>query len=113
MQHLSSMERGESDARTDLYGFGATLYYCVTGKDPSDNPFHFEPPSKINPKVQARLEKAILKCVQLNPAERFSSVDEMRLYLFGSDSRTADISPDLTGTLPKEKPVAAPKITLS
>ncbi|HEV7129050.1 MAG TPA: protein kinase [Ktedonobacterales bacterium] len=32
------MARGQTDARTDIYGMGATLYACLTGKDPPEAP---------------------------------------------------------------------------
>lgn len=92
--------QGQSDARSDIYGFGATLYFCVTGMDPSDNPFHFEKPSTINDKVYPRLENTILKAVQMAPDERFSSSLEIKKYLFSADARTSDFSPDAEGTGP-------------
>ncbi|MFP4496866.1 MAG: hypothetical protein ACLFQV_01545, partial [Vulcanimicrobiota bacterium] len=90
---------GQSDPCSDIYGLGSTLYFCLTGQDPADNPFHFENPSQLNPKVYKRLEKAILKCVQMDPARRFASVKELENYLFGAEARTENITTGLSGTL--------------
>ena len=32
------MAKGRTDGRTDLYGLGATMYACLTGKDPAEAP---------------------------------------------------------------------------
>ncbi len=92
---------GQSDPRSDLFGLGATLYFALTGVDPSDNPFHFSTLSKINPEVYPRLEKAVLKLVQMDPGDRFRNVDKLRDYLFGPSSLTGDISPSLEGATPE------------
>jgi len=95
--------RGQSSPQSDIYGFGATLYYCVTGKDPADNPFHFDLPSSINPKVPPQMDKAILRCVQMEAEKRFSSVAELREYLFGAPTTTTDISSLAIGTKSKRE----------
>ncbi|MCD4785999.1 MAG: serine/threonine protein kinase [Candidatus Eremiobacteraeota bacterium] len=88
----------QSDLRSDIYGLGATLYFAVTGQDPADDPFHFDSPSKFNSDITERLNNAILKCVQMDPEERFSNVREIREYLFNREAtRTADLKPDLEG----------------
>jgi serine/threonine protein kinase len=98
---------GQSDARSDIYGLGATIYYCITGVDPSDNPFHFEAPSRLNGKVFPRLERAVQKAVQLEASQRFASVAEMRDYLFGPGSSTSDISP-MPEAVPSTGPATRP-----
>lgn len=82
----------QSDVRSDIYGLGATLYFAMTGQDPADDPFHFDSPSKFNSDITERLNNAILKCVQMDPGERFSNVGEIREYLFNREAtRTADL----------------------
>ncbi len=89
----------QSDARSDIYGLGATLYYILTAQDPADNPFHFDNPTVHNPKIPPRLEKTILNCVQMNPDDRFSNMGELRKYLFDHQAmQTAQLAPDLAGT---------------
>lgn len=64
---------GQTDARTDIYCLGATLYHLVTGKSPSDPPYELVPIRQWNPALSGGLENIILKCTQPNPEDRYQS----------------------------------------
>jgi eukaryotic-like serine/threonine-protein kinase len=74
---------GEPDARSDIYALGAVAYYLLTGKPPfqGDNPVRIllahakqpvTPPSQLQPGIPRDLEAVVLKCLEKNPADRFS-----------------------------------------
>ncbi len=68
---------GQTDARTDIYCLGATMYHLVTGKNPSEPPYEILPIRTINPNLSTGLEKIINKCTQNNPADRYQSCAEL------------------------------------
>ena len=76
------------DQRTDVYSLGATLYDLLTGRPPFDGVssvdvlmkvLHEEPlaPSIKNKKPSDELETIILKCLEKDPARRYSSCREL------------------------------------
>ncbi len=68
---------GQTDARTDIYCLGATIYHLVTGMNPSEPPYEIRPITEIDPSLSTGLEKIILKCTQNNPADRYQSCAEL------------------------------------
>ncbi len=73
--------KGQSDARTDLYALGATLYQALTGQDPTSNPFQFPPFRDQRPEIPEALENLVLRCLQLKADDRFQTATEMRQAL--------------------------------
>ena len=67
----------KTDARTDIYNLGATLYHMVTGKNPQEPPYEMVPIREIDPMLSTGLESIILKCTKPNPNERYQSCSEL------------------------------------
>lgn len=73
--------QGQTDARTDIYCLGATLYHLITGMNPSEPPYEMKPIREINPSLSSGLEKIILKCTQRNPEDRYQNCAELSYAL--------------------------------
>jgi len=69
--------KGQTDARTDIYCLGVTLYHLVTGHSPCDPPYEIYPIRHWNPQLDPGLEAIIEKCTQLNPSDRYQSCAEL------------------------------------
>ncbi|MBQ7385254.1 MAG: serine/threonine protein kinase [Ruminococcus sp.] len=68
---------GQTDARTDIYCLGATMYHLVTGHNPSTPPYEMYPIRQWNPVLSSGLEEIIIKCTQRNPNDRYQSCAEL------------------------------------
>jgi eukaryotic-like serine/threonine-protein kinase len=82
--------KGQTDARTDVYCLGVTLYHLVTGQNPSEPPYELYPIRHWNPQLSGGLEKIIQKCTQLNPDDRYQSCAEL-LYALHHYEEVDDI----------------------
>ena len=101
--HYTSPEQargGYSDAKSDIYSIGITLFEMVTGRVPFDGEttvsiaikhIQEEMPSPRNyvPDLPISVEKIIMKCTQKNPDRRYYNVGELI-----KDLKRACVSPD-------------------
>lgn len=72
---------GQTDARTDIYCLGATMYHLLTGHNPSLPPYEMYPIRQWNPNLSVGLEYIIQKCTQANPLDRYQSCAELMYAL--------------------------------
>lgn len=86
-------QRGEdgigarADERSDLYAFGKTLYYMVTGAVPCDTPNTSFPASYYNPLLSEELEEIIERCTRKEPEARYQVAGEIMRDLCRRDGR--------------------------
>lgn len=79
---------------TDIYAFGIVIYEMVTGSRPFQGQTPFDvavrrlhetapSPRQLVPDLEPRWEKAILRCLNRRPEERFQNTSEVLLALSG------------------------------
>ncbi|WP_052418648.1 protein kinase domain-containing protein [Methanolacinia paynteri] len=84
---------GYPDERTDIYQLGIVFYELITGKKPfsgsgvaevTDEILHLQPvvPSEAGA-LDDLFDDVVMKCLNKNQDERFSSVDEFKKFLTG------------------------------
>ena len=83
----------QTDARTDIYSLGVTMYHLLTGKGPNEPPYEFKPLREINPNFSEGIEYIVNKCIQNNPDMRYQRVEDMlydldNIYLFNGVYRS-------------------------
>lgn len=68
---------GRTDARTDIYCLGMTLYHLLTGNDPCKNLISDRSVRAINPSLSPGLDSIIIKATEFNPDDRYQSCAEL------------------------------------
>ncbi len=108
----------QSDARTDIYALGATLYKLLTGTTPLEVPLRqavatvFRTPRELNPSLSIATEQIILTAMNLQPRDRFQSALDM-FYAIGSSGAVSFLDggefPDTGPHMSLEDPVGTLK----
>jgi len=82
------------DGRTDIFNFGATMFWCLTGQHiptliPKGGPsemirkedMELRAPVELNPKVPPSLNTLVLHCLKFQPDDRPKTMSEVRSRL--------------------------------
>ncbi len=83
---LEQYGQGSTDARSDIYAMGATLYNLLTGVIPPDAPNRVTeetlvPPRSLKPGISPAMELLVIRALSVRPSERFQSAEELRQAL--------------------------------
>lgn len=68
---------GRTDARTDIYCLGLTMYHMLTNVNPCITLVTNKSIRAVNPYLSRGLDQIILKCTQENPDDRYQSCAEL------------------------------------
>ena len=113
--------RGRLTAATDVFNFGATMYWCVTdhhiptlipkknADGEKETPREFKPPHEINPRVPMALSRLITECVENLPSRRpsdFATVIprlELALQVTNTETTVHDSRDDMAPAIPESR----------
>ncbi len=89
--------RGRQGPYTDVYTLGASFYFAVTGRRPPDSIDRMDDddlilPGNLGVAIPKSKEEAILKALNVQPSERFQSMEEFKKALLAADEPEARVS---------------------
>jgi len=105
--------RGHQGPWTDIYALCATMYKCITGitpDDASERVYNDElvPPHQMDIEISPKLEKTILKGMNIYSKDRFQSVEELIADLVKTDGErnVAPPSDEMNAVSMKNEPAS-------
>jgi branched-chain amino acid transport system substrate-binding protein len=83
---IEQYSSGITDARTDIYALGATLYTLLTGHVIHESVLRYlgdpvKPPNQLNPALSDAVSLAIERAIQIDPRQRWQTAAEFKAAL--------------------------------
>jgi serine/threonine protein kinase len=82
----------QTSPRSDIYGLGATLHYCLTGRDPyyATDRFSFPSVRSYNPQIPQELDQLLQRMLAQDERARPASALEVQQILLGISQQAAE-----------------------
>jgi serine/threonine protein kinase len=98
--------KGMTDERSDIYALAATLYAALTGAIPAESVQRnlsspLVPPRSLKPSITPATEGAILKAMEVVPADRYRTMSEFKKAL-----RPSPLAPTVAVDQTAEMPIS-------